>query len=333
MKKIKKLIVSLFLLMTLSSSCFAQWAVIDAANLTNAVQQLYQTYQQIQHAIEQVQNTYKQIEQAAKQMASTDWEAVGKDFVNNVGSHNWGYSEHNSWGDWVKDPLPQITATKQTYDDILKLCDDSMNRVNKIADALRDETIEFGGMKVSVADLCGCGTDGEDVLSFGKNAGLYMADKAVDVAKSYSGSLTYQEREAIMRASGVSAENYATGQYINYIVTKEIQERQIESSAKAIEDEIKRLEFKNDALKKLAQKTPDGSIYAQTQLNSTYLAEVVKGIGDLGVLIKKAAGTTAADIAATKAQEALEKKQEQEEKEIQKESESNSSLEDSISIY
>ena len=333
MKKIKKLIVSLILLMTLSSSCFAQWAVVDAANLTNAIQQLYTTYQQIQHTIEQVQNTYKQIEQAAKQMASTDWEAVGKDFVNNVGSHNWGYSEHNSWEDWVNDPLPQITATKQTYDDILKLCDENMNRVNKIADALRDETIEFGGMKVSVADLCGCGTDGEDVLSFGKNAGLYMADKAVDVAKSYSGSLTYQEREAIMRASGVSAENYATGQYINYIVTKEIQERQIESSAKAIEDEVKRLEFKNDALKKMAQKTPDGSIYAQTQLNSTYLADVVKGIGDLGVLIKKTAGTTAADIAATKAQEALEKKQEQEEKEKAEEEDSPSGVKGPITIY
>ena len=314
MKRIKKLIVSLFLLMTLSSSCFAQWAVVDAANLTNAIQQLYTTYQQIQHTIEQVQNTYKQIEQAAKQMASTDWEAIGEDFVNNVGSHNWGYSEHSSWGDWVKDPLPQITATKQTYDDILKLCDDSMNRVNIITNALREETIEFGGMKVSVADLCGVGTDGEDAISFGKNAGHHISKKAVEVGKAYAGNLTYQEREAIMREHGVSAENYATGEFINFFCTTLAEEAEINASAAAIEDEVKRLEFKNDAMKKLAQKIPEGSIYGQTQLNSTYLADISKSLGDLGILMSKATGVSAADIAAKDAQKALEKKQKEEEK-------------------
>ena len=132
MKKIKKLIVSLILLMTLSSSCFAQFAVLDVANLTNAIQQMYQTYQQIQHAIEQVQNTYKQIEQAAQQVASMNW-----DDLSNLGDNFAGMD---------KNPFEVITGVHKSAQDITKAVNDRMNDWNRLADSLQRETISFGVM-------------------------------------------------------------------------------------------------------------------------------------------------------------------------------------------
>ena len=58
----KKFITIFLILSMFSISGFAQGTpVIDIANLMNAIEQLYQTYQQIQNGNEQVQNTYKQI--------------------------------------------------------------------------------------------------------------------------------------------------------------------------------------------------------------------------------------------------------------------------------
>ena len=149
MKKIKKIMVSMIFFITLSSLCFAQFAVLDAANLTNSIEQLYNTYQQIQHAIEQVQNTYKQIEQAAQQVASMNWNDLS-----NLGENFSGMAEN---------PFEVITGVHKSAQDITKAVNDRMNDWNRLSDSLQRETISFGGMNVSIADLCGVG-DPEKIL-------------------------------------------------------------------------------------------------------------------------------------------------------------------------
>ena len=258
MKKIKKLIVSLILLMTLSSSCFAQFAVLDVANLTNAIQQMYQTYQQIQHAIEQVQNTYKQIEQAAQQVASMNW-----DDLSNLGDNFAGMAEN---------PFEVITGVHKSAQDITKAVNDRMNDWNRLADSLQRETISFGGMDVSVADLCGFGDEEKNLAGFMNNAWENIEETADKMAAGYEGELTYEQKRAIMKKYGMSPRNYAKSQYANYQLNELVKEANVKGTAESMNATMKEQEAKVAALKQMIQNTPEGSLKAS--MENAVMAEV-----------------------------------------------------------
>ena len=258
MKKIKKLIVSLILLMTLSSSCFAQFAVLDMANLTNAIQQMYQTYQQIQHAIEQVQNTYKQIEQAAQQVASMNW-----DDLSNLGDNFAGMD---------KNPFEVITGVHKSAQDITKAVNDRMNDWNRLADSLQRETISFGGMNVSVADLCGFGDEEKNLAGFMNNAWENIEETADKMAAGYEGELTYEQKRAIMKKYGMSPRNYAKSQYANYQLNELVKEANVKGTAESMSATMKEQEAKVAALKQMVQNTPEGSLKAS--MENAVMAEV-----------------------------------------------------------
>ena len=258
MKKIKKLIVSLILLMTLSSSCFAQFAVLDVANLTNAIQQMYQTYQQIQHAIEQVQNTYKQIEQAAQQVASMNW-----DDLSNLGDNFAGMD---------KNPFEVITGVHKSAQDITKAVNDRMNDWNRLADSLQRETISFGGMDVSVADLCVFGDEEKNLAGFMNNAWENIEETADKMAAGYEGELTYEQKRAIMKKYGMSPRNYAKSQYANYQLNELVKEANVKGTAESMNATMKEQEAKVAALKQMIQNTPEGSLKAS--MENAVMAEV-----------------------------------------------------------
>lgn len=307
MKKIMKLIVSFILFMTLSSSCFAQgYPVLDIANLLNSIEELYATYQEITNMIEQVQNTYQQIEQAAKQMASTDWEAMAKDFGNNMNGI-WTYGEFN-----INDPIQSITKVKQSANEITKLVDQNMNKVNRIQAALQDERIQFGDMKVSVADLCFMGDPDKDILDFSNNAGTHIVDTAKNMAKGYTEGLTYKEKQAIVKKYGMSAENYAQLRLINYNLDKFVTEGSILGSTTALKSDLTEAMAKNNSMKEIAEKLPDGSIYAATKLTNTYLAETNMAVDRLAIKVGKFFGGISEKIKAEKAEELMKKQTEQE---------------------
>lgn len=258
MKKIKKLIVSLILLMTLSSSCFAQFAVLDMANLSNAIQQMYQTYQQIQHAIEQVQNTYKQIEQAAQQVASMNW-----DDLSNLGDNFAGMAEN---------PFEIITGVHKSAQDITKAVNDRMNDWNRLADSLQRETISFGGMNVSVADLCGFGDEEKNLAGFMNNAWENIEETADKMAAGYEGELTYEQKRAIMKKYGMSPRNYAKSQYANYQLNELVKEANVKGTAESMKATMEEQEAKVAALKQMIQNTPEGSLKAS--MENAVMAEV-----------------------------------------------------------
>ena len=105
MRKLK-LFIFMVLFGTLGSSVFAQWAVLDVANLMQTIETVYQTYQEIQVAIENVQNTYKQIEQAAQQMATINF-----DDLQNLGDNFSGMKDN---------PFEFITGVRNSAQDITK---------------------------------------------------------------------------------------------------------------------------------------------------------------------------------------------------------------------
>lgn len=270
MKKIKKLIVSLILLMTLSSSCFAQgYPVMDIANLLNAIEQVYATYQEITNMIEQVQNTYQQIEQAANQVLSMEWDDLSK-----LGENFNGMAEN---------PFEVITGVHKSAQDITKAVNNRMNDWNRLADSLHAETISFGGVKVSVADLVGATDEKADKSLFyvdenGKPGGFLthcwdtIESNAETIADGYEGELTYQQRRAIAKRYGMSPRNYAKHQYANYQLNNLVEEANVKGTTQAIAETTKEQMTKVAALQEMIKNTPEGSI--KSSMEAAAMVEV-----------------------------------------------------------
>lgn len=319
MKKIKKLIVSLILLMTLSSSCFAQFAVLDMANLTNAIQQMYQTYQQIQHAIEQVQNTYKQIEQAAQQVASMNW-----DDLSNLGDNFAGMAEN---------PFEVITGVHKSAQDITKAVNDRMNDWNRLADSLQRETISFGGMNVSVADLCGFGDEEKNLAGFMNNAWENIEETADKMAAGYEGELTYEQKRAIMKKYGMSPRNYAKSQYANYQLNELVKEANVKGTAEGMKATMEEQEAKVAALKQMIQNTPEGSLKAS--MENAVMAEVqaLAEMQNMSNQLQQVISMYSNYISAEKRAELEKKVEEMKAREKAEEEKSKSGIEQDVNIY
>lgn len=319
MKKIKKLIVSLILLMTLSSSCFAQFAVLDVANLTNAIQQMYQTYQQIQHAIEQVQNTYKQIEQAAQQVASMNW-----DDLSNLGDNFAGMD---------KNPFEVITGVHKSAQDITKAVNDRMNDWNRLADSLQRETISFGGMDVSVADLCGFGDEEKNLAGFMNNAWENIEETADKMAAGYEGELTYEQKRAIMKKYGMSPRNYAKSQYANYQLNELVKEANVKGTAESMSATMKEQEAKVAALKQMVQNTPEGSLKAS--MENAVMAEVqaLAEMQNMSNQLQKVISMYSNYISAEKRAELEKKVEEMKAREEAEEGNTSSGIKKDVNIY
>lgn len=319
MKKIKKLIVSLILLMTLSSSCFAQFAVLDMANLSNAIQQMYQTYQQIQHAIEQVQNTYKQIEQAAQQVASMNW-----DDLSNLGDNFAGMAEN---------PFEVITGVHKSAQDITKAVNDRMNDWNRLADSLQRETISFGGMNVSVADLCGFGDEEKNLAGFMNNAWENIEETADKMAAGYEGELTYEQKRAIMKKYGMSPRNYAKSQYANYQLNELVKEANVKGTAESMKATMEEQEAKVAALKQMIQNTPEGSLKAS--MENAVMAEVqaLAEMQNMSNQLQQVISMYSNYISAEKRTELEKKVEEMKAREKAEEEKSKSGIEQDVNIY
>lgn len=287
-KKIKRFILfCVIFVMFSSSTLFANMPVIDIANLMNAIEQLYTTYQQITNTIEQVTNSYQQIQQQVQQMAKFDWSEMGSNFSENM-SEIWTYGDF-SW----EDPIQSITKVKQSADEITRLVNSNMNRVNAVSSLLHDDIFSFGfgsDTTVSIADLCGLGdesSEGGNIVDFFNSATDYTKEKAKKVADGYAGKLTWEQRQAIMEKYGMSAENYAQITVANSMLNDLITEGNVAGTTEAIKAEWNAAIANGEAMKAIAQELPEGSVYAQAELTNNYLAQNVVAIDKLGVGLNK----------------------------------------------
>lgn len=302
---IRKSFVSVAMLLLLTKSAFAQFAVLDMANLVNSIEQLYQTYQQITHAIEQVQNTYQQIEQAAKQVMSMDW-----DNLSNLGENFAGMSEN---------PFEVITGVRNSTQDIVKEVNKKMNDWNRLSDMLTDETIKFGGMSVSVADLVGAGDPDKDATSFMDNAWTYVSKTGERMAEGYTGKLTPEQKRAIMKEYGMSPRNYAQLQFANYQLDKMVRESNVMGTFEALRDTTEKQIASANALKMMIQNTPEGSLKASMETAQMIEIETLLSTQDVANKLQRYLSMYSQHLTAEKTkeyQQRLEEMREAEEAEV-----------------
>jgi hypothetical protein len=196
MNKPRKIVfIAIVFMAVFSIPLFAQgYPVIDIANLMQAINTLYATYDQITATIEQVQNTYQQLQKQIEMVKNMDWDKVGETF-----------------GDMDVTSLDGILKLRYQIKDVTKMVNANMNLINNVQDTLTKKTVSFGGKKYTFGGLFGfgAGSPGTTVFDLPKNVADYVSDTAGDLVAGYEGRLTYKQKEAIMRRTGLSPRNYA----------------------------------------------------------------------------------------------------------------------------
>lgn len=295
MRKIKALILAIALSFA-GTSVYAQgYPVIDMANLLESIEAVWQYYQQIQQTIEQVQNTYKRIEQAAKQV-----QKINFDDLSDLGKNFSGMGDN---------PFEIINGVHSSAQDITKSVNKQMNKINDLQDSLNKESISFGGMKVSVADLVGAGDPDKTMFGFVQNAWDYSTDKEngafSDAIRGWEGKLTYKERQKIVKKYGMSPRNYGTIQYANVQLNDLVIESGILATEQGQKQTLTEIEEENAALKTMGENLPEDSIYAEIQMSNSTLAQLDRNLGNLHNTLNRGIGLVAAKIKSDKTEEAV----------------------------
>ena len=287
-------------LFSLSSVIYAQAGllnVLDIPNLLQAIESTYAYYQEIQNTIEQVKNSYEQIKMAAEQVKSVDWNAVGEKLGKN-------FEE----GNFKDNPFEVITAVHTSANDIMSAVDKQMNTVNNVQAQLRKKSISFGGMDVSVADLCGAGDKDKDFVHFMGNAAIHTDKSARKLAKGYVEGLSYDEKRAIMQKFGMSPENYATMAYSKMLLNNIIVESNLRSTEDGITELVKEIVNDQNVINSLNQQIGNNgqaSLAAATQVTNSSLAILVKDMGHLWQSSERLCGIISQKITAEQAYEYL----------------------------
>jgi hypothetical protein len=170
------------------------YPVLDVANLMQAINTLYATYDQITATIEQVQNTYRQLQKQIEMVEHMDWDNVGEKIA-----------------DMDVNSVEGLLNLRYQIKDVTRLVNHNMNLINRVQDTLTKKTITFGGKKYTFGGLFGFGAGSEDTTIFDlpKNVADYVSETGDDLVAGYAGKLTYRQKEAIMRRTGLSPRNYA----------------------------------------------------------------------------------------------------------------------------
>jgi hypothetical protein len=170
------------------------YPVLDIANLFQAIDTLYATYDHVSQTIEMVKNTYNQLQKQIQMVKNMNWNDVAETFRN-------------------MDPtsLEGILTMRHQIDDVVYYVNRNMNLINAVEDTLTKKTINFGGKKYTFGGLFGFGQGSENTTVFDlpKNIIDYVDETAHETIKGYEGRLTYKQKEAIMRRHGLSPRNYA----------------------------------------------------------------------------------------------------------------------------
>jgi hypothetical protein len=170
------------------------YPVLDVANLMQAINTLYAAYDQITATIEQVQNTYQQLQKQIKMIQNMDWDNIGEKLA-----------------DMDVTSVEGLLNLRYQIKDVTRMVNHNMNLINAVQDTLTKKTINFGGKKYTFGGLFGFGAGSEETTLFDlpKNVADYVSDTADDLVAGYAGKLTYRQKEAIMRRTGLSPRNYA----------------------------------------------------------------------------------------------------------------------------
>jgi hypothetical protein len=271
----KKITLSLAVFFCFSVSSHAQNAVIDIANLMQAIETLYATYDEITQMIETVQNTYQQLQKQIEMVEHMDWNRVGETFAS-------------------MDPtsLEGILNMRNQMKDAGYLINKNMNLINAVEDTLTKKKTKFGGKEYTVGGLFGFGKEGTTIFDLPKNLYDYVDETAEEVVAGYAGKLTYKQKEAVMRKYNLSPRNYAKWRFVeeqtSTALTKMFTTASDEHSNALMEEAVSNAKG-IDAMVEAA----DESMVAQQQVTTQAILNLANAIVRLEIGLNRTGGMIA----------------------------------------
>jgi len=193
----RKVFFVIFLAVFLAASPSAQMItsdILNIAHLTQLINQVYATYDNITATVEQVQNTYQQLENSIKMI-----ENINFDDISNLDRFD------------GKDSLGKFLEFRKYYKDSLAAINRNMNILNDIEDAFTKKKFYFNGKGYTFGGLMGIGPGADRGTSFAslpKTITEFFVDNIEEGAAGYAGKLTDKQRQAIMSKYGLSPRNY-----------------------------------------------------------------------------------------------------------------------------
>ena len=160
------------------------YPVLDVANLMQAINTLYATYDQITATIEQIQNTYQQLQKQIEMVQNMDWDNIGEKI-----------------SDMDVTSLDGLLNLRHQIKDVTRLVNHNMNLVNNVQDTLTKKTVTFGGKKYTFGGLFGFGegSEGTTIFDLPKNVAYYVSETGDDLVAGYAGKLTWFVKGKVKR--------------------------------------------------------------------------------------------------------------------------------------
>ncbi len=304
-QKKRSICVFLFYMVIAYMPVMAQgYPVIDVANLMQTINTLYATYDEITQAIQTVQNTYQQLQKQIDMVKSMDWSNIGETFK-----------------DMDPTSLEGLLNMRDQITDVTRMVNANMNLLNDVTDTLTKKTVSFGGKKYTFGGLFGFGRGSSETTIFDlpKNIVDYVNETGDEALAGWEGKLTYKQKEAIMRKSGLSPRNYAKIRMVEEQANSLITDLLTTGTDENIVAVLNRTAENQKTIQSLTEAAGD-SMTAQQQATTTALLEVATGMARLEAGLTRASGFLANQAVAEDVQAEM-KQQEREIKMMQLENE------------
>ena len=304
-QKKRSICVFLFYMVIAYMPVMAQgYPVIDVANLMQTINTLYATYDEITQAIQTVQNTYQQLQKQIDMVKSMDWSNIGETFK-----------------DMDPTSLEGLLNMRDQITDVTRMVNANMNLLNDVTDTLTKKTVSFGGKKYTFGGLFGFGRGSSETTIFDlpKNIVDYVHETGDEALAGWEGKLTYKQKEAIMRKSGLSPRNYAKIRMVEEQANSLITDLLTTGTDENIVAVLNRTAENQKTIQSLTEAAGD-SMTAQQQATTTALLEVATGMARLEAGLARASGFLANQAVAEDVQAEM-KQQEREIKMMQLENE------------
>lgn len=304
-QKKRSICVFLFYMVIAYMPVMAQgYPVIDVANLMQTINTLYATYDEITQAIQTVQNTYQQLQKQIDMVKSMDWSNIGETFK-----------------DMDPTSLEGLLNMRDQITDVTRMVNANMNLLNDVTDTLTKKTVSFGGKKYTFGGLFGFGRGSSETTIFDlpKNIVDYVNETGDETLAGWEGKLTYKQKEAIMRKSGLSPRNYAKIRMVEEQANSLITDLLTTGTDENIVAVLNRTAENQKTIQSLTEAAGD-SMTAQQQATTTALLEVATGMARLEAGLARASGFLANQAVAEDVQAEM-KQQEREIKMMQLENE------------
>jgi hypothetical protein len=255
---------------------------LDIANLMQAVDTLYATYDEITAVVENVKNTYQQLENQIKALQNINFDDVGKlQDIKDIRS------------------LEDFSNFRYTIKDAVANINSNMNYLNDIEDTLKNEPVNFFGSDITIASLTGHGREGEKtLLDLPKLASDYMKEQGEAAASGWEKKLSAGQKTYIMRKWGLSARNYANWQMAAKM-TADIVSSSIGYGKNTVIKIVEKMSKKNEAIRnQMDMALGEGSTNAVMATLNEGILSIAEGVAQLDIESKRANA-----IAATRAVE------------------------------